>query len=42
MIPLVEWVWIGEFATAPVMMCNDDFYEAVSHKKADEIVGKCK
>jgi len=28
--------------SAPVMMCNDDFYEAVSHAKADEIVGKCK
>src|SRR5947207_13499303 len=28
--------------TAPVMMCNDDFYEAVSNAKADEIVGKCK
>ena len=28
--------------TAPVMMCNDDFHEAVSHAKADEIVAKCK
>ncbi len=28
--------------TAPVMMCNDDFYEAVTHAKADEIVAKCK
>jgi len=28
--------------TAPVMMCNDDFYENVSPAKADEIVGKCK
>ena len=28
--------------TAPVMMCNDDFYEAVSSAKADEIVGGCK
>jgi len=28
--------------TAPVMMCNDDFYEAVSHAKADEIVGRYK
>src|SRR3984885_4030026 len=26
----------------PVMMVNDDFYEGVSHAKADEIVGKCK
>jgi len=25
-----------------VMMCNDDFYEGVSHAKADEIVGRCK
>ena len=28
--------------TAPVMMCNDVFYEGVSHAKADEIVGGCK
>jgi NADH-quinone oxidoreductase subunit E len=28
--------------TAPVMMCNDDFYEAVSPAKADEIMGGCK
>jgi NADH-quinone oxidoreductase subunit E len=28
--------------TAPVMMCNDDFYEAVNQAKADEIVAKCK
>jgi NADH-quinone oxidoreductase subunit E len=28
--------------TAPVMMCNDDFYESVSHAKADEIVAQCK
>ena len=28
--------------TAPVMMVNDDFHEAVSHEKADEIVGQCK
>jgi len=27
--------------TAPVMMCNDDFYEAVTLAKADEIVAKC-
>ena len=27
--------------TAPVMMCNDDFYEGVSHAKADEIVELC-
>ena len=28
--------------TAPVMMCNDAFYEGVSHKKADEIVTGCR
>ena len=28
--------------TAPVMMCNDDFHEGVSHAKADEIMGGCK
>jgi len=28
--------------TAPVMMWNDDFYEAVSSAKADEIMGGCK
>jgi NADH-quinone oxidoreductase subunit E len=28
--------------TAPVMMVNEDFYEAVSHAKADEIMGGCK
>jgi NADH-quinone oxidoreductase subunit E len=28
--------------TAPVMMCNDAFHEAVSHAKADEILGGCK
>ena len=28
--------------TAPVMMCNDSFYEGVSHAKADEIVRGCK
>jgi len=27
---------------APVMMCNDDFYEGVSHAKADEILANCK
>ncbi|MGA2029087.1 MAG: NAD(P)H-dependent oxidoreductase subunit E [Verrucomicrobiota bacterium] len=33
---------LASCGTAPVMMCNDDFYEAVSHKKADEICAKCK
>ena len=28
--------------TAPVMMCNDSFYESVSAVKADEILLKCK
>jgi NADH-quinone oxidoreductase subunit E len=27
---------------APVMMCNEDFYEGVSNAKADEIVARCK
>ena len=27
---------------APVMMCNEDFYEGVSLSKADEIVARCK
>lgn len=27
---------------APVMMCNEDFYEGVSDAKADEIIGKLK
>jgi NADH-quinone oxidoreductase subunit E len=27
--------------TAPVMMCNDKFYEGVTEKKADEILGGC-
>jgi len=39
----VEFVeCLASCGTAPVMMCNDDFYENVSHTKADEIVGKCK
>jgi NADH-quinone oxidoreductase subunit E len=28
--------------SAPVMMCNDEFYEGVSEKKAAEILGGCK
>ena len=27
---------------APVMMCNEDFYEGVTTAKADEILGGCK
>src|SRR5439155_15673521 len=39
----VEFVeCLASCGTAPVMMCNDNFYEGVSHKKADEIVGGCK
>jgi NADH-quinone oxidoreductase subunit E len=39
----VEFVeCLASCGTAPVMMCNDDFYEGVTHAKADEIVGKCK
>ena len=39
----VEFVeCLASCGTAPVMMCNDDFHEGVSHKKADEIVAKCK
>jgi NADH-quinone oxidoreductase subunit E len=33
---------LASCGTAPVMMCNDAFYEGVSHKKADEIVADCK
>jgi NADH-quinone oxidoreductase subunit E len=28
--------------TAPVMMCNGDFYESVSNEVADQIMAKCK
>ena len=39
----VEFVeCLASCGTAPVMMCNDAFYEGVSHAKADEIVGRCK
>ena len=39
----VEFVeCLASCGTAPVMMCNDDFYEAVSHAKADEVLAKCK
>ncbi|MBI3878635.1 MAG: NAD(P)H-dependent oxidoreductase subunit E [Verrucomicrobia bacterium] len=33
---------LASCGTAPVMMCNEDFYEGVSLAKADEIVGGCK
>jgi NADH-quinone oxidoreductase subunit E len=39
----VEFVeCLASCGTAPVMMCNDDFYEGVSRAKADEICAKCK
>ncbi len=39
----VEFVeCLASCGTAPVMMCNEDFHEGVSHAKADEILGKCK
>jgi NADH-quinone oxidoreductase subunit E len=38
----VEFVeCLASCGTAPVMMCNEDFYEGVTNEKADEIVGKC-
>jgi NADH-quinone oxidoreductase subunit E len=38
----VEFVeCLASCGTAPVMMCNEDFYEGVSLPKADQIVGKC-
>ena len=39
----VEFVeCLASCGTAPVMMCNDDFYEGVTAPKADEILTKCK
>jgi len=39
----VEFVeCLASCGTAPVMMCNEDFYEGVSDAKADEIVSNCK
>src|SRR5450631_4949903 len=38
----VEFVeCLASCGTAPVMMCNEDFYEAVTPQKADEIMGGC-
>lgn len=38
----VEYVeCLASCGTAPVMMCNDDFHEAVSGEKAEEILGRC-
>jgi NADH-quinone oxidoreductase subunit E len=39
----VEFVeCLASCGTAPVMMCNDDYYEAVSEKKANEVLEGCK
>ncbi len=39
----VEFVeCLASCGTAPVMMCNESFYEGVTEKKAEEILGKCK
>jgi NADH-quinone oxidoreductase subunit E len=39
----VEFVeCLASCGTAPVKMCNDDFYEGVSEQKAEEILEKCK
>jgi NADH-quinone oxidoreductase subunit E len=39
----VEFVeCLASCGTAPVMMVGDQFYEGVSHKKADDIVAGCK
>jgi NADH-quinone oxidoreductase subunit E len=39
----VEFVeCLASCGTAPVMMCNEDFYEGVSTAKADEVLAKCK
>ena len=39
----VEFVeCLASCGTAPVMMCNESFYEGVSEKKAEEILKECK
>ena len=39
----VEFVeCLASCGTAPVMMCNESFYEGVSEKKADDILAECK
>jgi NADH-quinone oxidoreductase subunit E len=39
----VEFVeCLASCGTAPVMMCNDSFYEGVSHQKADQVLEGCK
>lgn len=38
----VEFVeCLASCGTAPVMMCNDTFYEGVTHQKAEEILRSC-
>lgn len=38
----VEFVeCLASCGTAPVMMCNEDFYEGVTGEKAEEILRKC-
>lgn len=38
----VEFVeCLASCGTAPVMMCNEDFYEGVLNSKAEEILAKC-
>lgn len=38
----VEFVeCLASCGTAPVMMCNDKFYEGVSHEKAEKILENC-
>ena len=39
----VEFVeCLASCGTAPVVMINEDFHEAVSARKADELLGECK
>jgi NADH-quinone oxidoreductase subunit E len=39
----VEFVeCLASCGTAPVMMCNDEFYEGVNQQKADEILAQCR
>ncbi len=33
---------LASCGTAPVLLCNEDFYEGVSPAKADEILAKCR
>ncbi len=39
----VEFVeCLASCGTAPVMMVNDDFYDGVSHQKAEEVLSQCR